>query len=303
MLFTVKEDTADIKADTTVIRQDTAQIPSIKHDTSQIADLIEEIALLRSQVADLEQHDRSGGVILQRFLDESTSYAESIIDEGRDDAGVGPLLDRMQNAKTTCDELKAFYNARAALEDEYARKLLALCRKPLGSGETGTLRTSLDVLRGEVESMGKQHALTASQMKSELEEPLTALDRGMKERGKIVQTNIERLLETKQAQTAHVNKLRDKYEQDCLRIKGYLAQRHMVMGQEERKNNAELEKAQSNMASSSNEYEAAIKVLEETTGRWNEEWKAACDVSPPSGTMISATNNVNRNSEVSKKNA
>jgi flagellar basal body rod protein FlgB len=184
----------------------------------------------------------------------------------------------MQNAKTTCDELKAFYNSRAALEDEYARKLSALCRKPLGSGETGTLRTSFDVLRGEVESMSKQHALIASQMKSELEEPLAAFAGGMKERRKIVQTGIERLLKTKQAQTAHVNKSRDKYEQDCLRIKGYLAQGHMVMGQEERKNKAKLEKTQINMASNSNEYEAAIKVLEETIGRWNKEWKAACDV-------------------------
>ncbi|OAG40443.1 hypothetical protein AYO21_05343 [Fonsecaea monophora] len=196
---------------------------------------------------------------------------------GRDDAGVDPLLTRMQNAKTTCDELKAFYNARAALEEDYAKKLLSLSRKPLGSVEQGTLRASLDVARGETESMGKQHALIAQQMRSELEEPLAAFTGGIKERRKIVQNGIERLLKTKQAQTAHVNKCRDRYEQDCLRVKGYLAQGHMVMGQEERKNKAKLEKTQINMATNSNEYEAAIKVLEETTGRWNKEWKAACD--------------------------
>lgn len=50
------------------------------------------------------------------------------------------------------------------------------------------------------------------------------------------------------------------------------------MGQEERKNKAKLEKTQIQMASNSTEYEAAVKVLEETTGRWNKEWKAACDV-------------------------
>ncbi|EXJ83024.1 hypothetical protein A1O3_06841 [Capronia epimyces CBS 606.96] len=196
---------------------------------------------------------------------------------GRDDAGVDPLLSRMQNAKTTCDELKAFYNARAALEEDYAKKLLNLSRKPLGSVEQGTLRASLDVARGETESMGKQHALIAQQMRSELEEPLAAFAGGMKERRKIIQNGIERLLKIKQTQTAHVNKARDKYEQDCLRIKGYLAQGHMVMGQEERKNKAKLEKTQINMASNSNEYEAAVKVLEETIGRWNKEWKAACD--------------------------
>jgi flagellar basal body rod protein FlgB len=196
---------------------------------------------------------------------------------GRDDAGVDPLLTRMANAKTTSDELKAFYGARAAIEEDYARKLTQLSRKPLGSVEQGTLRAALDVARGETESMAKQHALISQQMRSECEEPLAAFSGGIKERRKIIQNGVERLLKTKQAQTQHVNKSRDKYEQDCLRIKGYLAQGHMVMGQEERKNKAKLEKTQINMASNSNEYEAGVKVLEETIGRWNKEWKAACD--------------------------
>lgn len=149
----------------------------------------------------------------------------------------------------------------------------------MGSGESGSLRTSLDVVRGEVEATGKAHAQIAAQMKSELEEPLAAFAGGMKERRKIVQNGIEKLHKMKQQQTAHVNKSRDRYEQDTLRIKGYMAQGHMVMGQEERKNKAKLEKTQINMASNSNEYEAAVKVLEDTTGRWNKEWKAACDVS------------------------
>ncbi|RMZ92046.1 hypothetical protein DV736_g686, partial [Chaetothyriales sp. CBS 134916] len=196
---------------------------------------------------------------------------------GRDDAGVDPLLARMHNAKTTSDELKSFYTARAAIEEDYARKLLQLSRKPLGSVEQGSLRASLDVTRGETEAMGKQHALIAQQIRTECEEPLAAFAGSIKERRKIVQNGVERLLKAKQSQTAHVNKARDKYEQDCLRIKGYLAQGHMVMGQEERKNKAKLEKTQINMASNSNDYEAAVKSLEETTGRWNKEWKAACD--------------------------
>lgn len=53
------------------------------------------------------------------------------------------------------------------------------------------------------------------------------------------------------------------------------------MGQEERKNKAKLEKTQINMSTTSSEYEQAVKMLEETTGRWNREWKAACDVSVP----------------------
>ncbi|KAH7157695.1 hypothetical protein B0J13DRAFT_617767 [Dactylonectria estremocensis] len=167
---------------------------------------------------------------------------------GKDDAGVAPMLSRLAGAKQTCDELKIFYTARASLEDEYARKLNSLCRKPLGSNESGTLKTSLDTLRGEVEQMAKQHQNIAAQMKTELEEPLAAF-----------------------AGT------RDKYEQECLKIKGYLAQGHMVMGQEERRNKAKLEKTQISLATSNTEYENAVQALEETTARWQREWKAAAD--------------------------
>ncbi|ROV94135.1 hypothetical protein VPNG_09369 [Cytospora leucostoma] len=216
---------------------------------------------------------------------------------GKEDAGVQPMLERMHAAKQTCDELRSFYAARASIEDEYARKLLSLCKKSLGSQELGSLRTSLDTVRGEVESMAKQHQGNAAQMRSELEEPLTAFAGGMKERRKIVQNGIEKLLKVKQQQTALVNKVggspsrpvvaklqdpnfpqtKDKYEQECLKIKGYLAQGHMVMGQEERKNKAKLEKTQINLATSNTEYENAVKALEETTARWNREWKAAAD--------------------------
>ena len=186
----------------------------------------------------------------------------------------------MHNAKVTSDELRSFYAARAAIEDEYARKLLNLSRKPLGSCEAGTLKLSLNVIREQLESMGKAHQSNAQQMKTELEEPLTAFAGALKERRKIVQNGIEKLLKTKMQQTAAVNKSRDRYEQDCLKIKGFLAQAHMVMGHEERKNKARLEKTQAQLATSSSEYEAAVKVLEETTGRWNRDWKAACDVCP-----------------------
>lgn len=75
----------------------------------------------------------------------------------------------------------------------------------------------------------------------------------------------------------------------------------MVMGQEERKNKAKLEKTQIQLASNSNEYEAAVKTLEETTGRWNKEWKAACDVCEPTSACATATNMDSRNSKTWRK--
>lgn len=140
----------------------------------------------------------------------------------------------MHAAKVTSDELKSFYSgtldlvvffrglliisiARAALEEEYSRKLLNLARKPLGSSEGGTLRMSLDVVRGEVESIGKAHQNIAQQMRSELEEQLAAFSGGMKERRKIVQTGIEKLMKVKTQQTNSLNKVSFERVLDCLK--------------------------------------------------------------------------------------
>ena len=53
---------------------------------------------------------------------------------------------------------------------------------------------SLDVVRGELESMGKEHQNVAAKMKSELDEPLSAFVGGLKERRKIVQGHSTKLM-------------------------------------------------------------------------------------------------------------
>lgn len=56
--------------------------------------------------------------------------------------------------------------------------------------------------------MGKSHQNIAQQMKTELDEQLAAFSGGMKERRKIVQNSVEKLLKVKTQQTATVNKVR-----------------------------------------------------------------------------------------------
>jgi len=52
----------------------------------------------------------------------------------------------------------------------------------------------------------------------------------------------------------------------------------MVQGQEERKNKAKLEKTQASLQHSNADYQNAVKALQETTERWNKQWREACDV-------------------------
>jgi hypothetical protein len=85
LISAVKEDVAEVKANT-------AQIPSIKQDTSQIEGLVQQITLLRLQLSEPSRNDAKAQH-LQNFLDQSTTYAESVYDEIEDEepyASAGP---------------------------------------------------------------------------------------------------------------------------------------------------------------------------------------------------------------------
>ena len=71
----VKHDTSDIKDDTNAIRQDTSQIPQI---ADQLAVLNEEIASLKLR---LSQEEKIQNPVLQRFLESSTEYAETVVQQ------------------------------------------------------------------------------------------------------------------------------------------------------------------------------------------------------------------------------
>ena len=82
--------------DTQLIQVNTNTIPDIKQDTSQIGDLRTEIMALRFQVMQLGQPQSTNDSPIERFLDESIAYAESVI-EVRSTAGSEPYPDPSQS--------------------------------------------------------------------------------------------------------------------------------------------------------------------------------------------------------------
>jgi len=79
VLNSIKQSTSEIKSGVAIIKQDTSQIAAIKEDTSQIAAMHHELISLREQISALEAHDGKR-LVLQRFLDQSTAYTESVAD-------------------------------------------------------------------------------------------------------------------------------------------------------------------------------------------------------------------------------
>jgi hypothetical protein len=79
IISAVKSEVAEVKADT-------AHIPSIKQDTSQIDGLVQQIGLLRLQLENIHMKDAKARH-LQMFLDQSTTYAETVIDSIHEEVG------------------------------------------------------------------------------------------------------------------------------------------------------------------------------------------------------------------------
>ncbi|ANB15951.1 formin-binding protein HOF1 [Sugiyamaella lignohabitans] len=196
---------------------------------------------------------------------------------GKDDTGVENLLHRMHDSKQTFEEIQSFIKERIAIEEEYAKKMLALSRRALGSGEMGTTRHALDTIRINTESMSKSHSAAAQQFRKELSEPLDAFANSTRQRRKTVEGTVDKLLRAKTAQNAAVEKARTRYESDCNKLNGYHAQQSLLMGRELEKNNSRLERVQISIDSSKADYQGSLRVLAETIDRWNKEWKESCD--------------------------
>lgn len=208
-------------------------------------------------------------------MTESFSFANNFW--GKDETGVQNLLQRMHNAKQTCEEVHSFFKERIAIEEDYSRRMIALGRKSLGASDSGTLKEALDVIRNTTESMGKSHGTAAIQIKQQLDDPLEAFAASLRQRRKTTESMIEKLHKAKLSQNTAVEKARTKFEQDCNKINGYYAQQNLLLGKELEKNNIKLEKTHMSIDNTRRDYQNSLRVLAETIDRWNKEWKLACD--------------------------
>ena len=71
-----------------------------------------------------------------------------------------------------------------------------------------------------------------------------------------------------------MNKAREKYEADCMRINSYTAQSSLVQGKDLEKINIKLEHAQQTVQINERNF---FKALQDTVHKWEQAWKGFCD--------------------------
>lgn len=139
------------------------------------------------------------------------------------------------------------------------------------------LRASLDTLRLETEKQASYHLTLAQQVRNDMEGQTTAYLNRQLQHKKGPQAVIEKEFRLKQQQEAHVNRAREKYEADCMRINSYTAQATLMQGKELENVQAKLKRAQATVGANEQDFQKFTRALQETTAKWEHSWKAFCD--------------------------
>lgn len=196
---------------------------------------------------------------------------------GVNDGGVDVLFARMRGASRTIDELRGFWKERANIEEEYAKQLARLAKQHLGRDEIGELRNSLDTIRLETDKQAGYHANLAKQIHADLEAQCAAFLARQSHFKRTIQAGIEKEFKTKNTQESYVNKAREKYESDCVRINSYTAQSTLMQGRDLDRIHAKLERAQQTVQANEKDFENFSRALQATVQKWEGDWKAFCD--------------------------
>ena len=132
-------------------------------------------------------------------------------------------------------------------------------------------------MRQETDKQSGFHSHLAQQIRNELENSIATFVARQTQHRRTTQAAIEKQFKTKQAQEAHVNKAREKYEQDCLRINAYTAQSTLVQGRDLERITVKLERAQQTVQANEREYANFARALQESVAKWEHDWRQFCD--------------------------
>ena len=139
------------------------------------------------------------------------------------------------------------------------------------------LRASLDTLKQETEKQAQAHLVVAQAIKTDLEGPTAAFIQKQQQHKRTMQAAIEKEFKTKQTQEGYVNRAREKYEADCVRINSYTAQSTLIQGRDLEKVHLKLERAQQTVQANQRDFANFARALQDTMQKWEHSWKSFCD--------------------------
>ncbi|GAA5907314.1 uncharacterized protein JCM6883_001168 [Sporobolomyces salmoneus] len=191
--------------------------------------------------------------------------------------GYETVMGRVKSAGKVLEDLKGVFKERAALEEDYSKRLGKLSKSSFGNGETGHMERAMITLKQELETSSKSHHDLASLLKQQeaMVNDFIAKRDGAR---KTQQSAIEKTWKNMNNQREHVLKAKTKYENDAIQINSLHAQASLLQGRELDKATLKMDKVQQTVVVNERDYKNFVGVLKETTVNWNMAWKTFCDL-------------------------
>jgi len=140
------------------------------------------------------------------------------------------------------------------------------------------MRHALDTVRLETDAQARSHQQLVNSIRREVQDPLSDFMARVESLRRDAQTTVVKLFKHKHTQTQYVQRSREKYETDCMKVNAYTAQSNLVQGRELDKLMVKLERVQANIESDDRDYQSYVRALQDTTQKWNAEYKSFLDI-------------------------
>ncbi|EIW70224.1 hypothetical protein M231_02727 [Tremella mesenterica] len=215
------------------------------------------------------------GVDGEELNDPSLDFCNAFWGPG--DKGFDVVMARLRGAARTTDELRTYWKERVAIEEEYAKKLAKLAKMTVGKDEIGELAAAIQNLQTETASQASYHQALSTEMRQSVEQPTVEFGVRLTNLKKGLQASVEKSYKNKGLQEAHVQKAKDRYESDCLKLNSYTANAALSQGKDLEKIHSKLERVRQTIGANEQDFRQFVKVLEGTQVKWENEWKSFCD--------------------------
>ena len=126
---------------------------------------------------------------------------------GAGDRGYDVLMARLRGATRTVDELRSFWKERAAIEEEYAKRLSKLSKSVLGKDEIGDVAASLQNVLHETAQQAQYHQSLGTELRHTVEQPTAEFVNRLSNLKRGLQGSVEKSYKNKGLQEGHVMKV------------------------------------------------------------------------------------------------
>lgn len=150
-------------------------------------------------------HHGGSGPVPEDPVDPSLDFCNAFWGQG--DRGYEVIMARLRGAARTVDELRQFWKERAAIEEEYAKRLSKLSKMTIGKDEVGELSRALKTVQEETAAQASYHMQLCQELHQNVETPTLDLANKYADLKRGPQAGIEKSYRNKGLQEGHVAKV------------------------------------------------------------------------------------------------